>query len=119
MGPIGRGALPAAVEGAGDEGRGEAVAKRGEEGWEDGLDEWRRGEEGAKPGRGDGSREPSYPSFLMRETDLLVGGAEERGLLEADVSPDEEHLLMDCCDLCCSAATRCLVGPAMVEGVGE
>lgn len=56
---------------------------------------------------------------MMRETDLLVGGAEERGLLEAEVSPEEEPLLVDCWDFCCCSATRCLDGPAMMEGVGE
>jgi hypothetical protein len=46
--------------------------------------------------------------------DLLVGGAEERGLLEAEVSPDEEPLWDSRC-FCCSSATRCLGGPAMVK----
>ena len=45
---------------------------------------------------------------------FLLLGADERGLLEVEVSPDED----DWRCFCCSAAARCLVGPAMVVAVG-
>jgi hypothetical protein len=45
--------------------------------------------------------------------DLFVGGAEDCGLLEAEVPPEEEPL-WDSRWCCCSAATRFL-GPPMVK----
>jgi hypothetical protein len=51
--------------------------------------------------------------------DLLVGGAEDCGLLEAEVPPEEEPW-WDSRWCCCSAATRFL-GPPMVKlgGLGS
>lgn len=45
---------------------------------------------------------------------FLLLGADERGLLDVEVSPDDEPLPDSRC-FSCSAATRCFGGPAMVK----
>ena len=114
---MGRGRLGggAEVDGAGEvERAGEAGVWRGEAGWEEG----RRGEGGPEPGRGDESREPSYPSLpRTREMALTVGGADEAGLLELDVAPEVEDPLLDG-RFDCWSATRFLAGPAMMTVLG-
>jgi len=47
---------------------------------------------------------------------FTVGGADEAGLLELDVAPEEEDPLLD--GRCCWLATRFLEGPAMLMMVG-
>lgn len=41
-----------------------------------------------------------HPHSSQR-SDLLVGGAEERSFLEAEVSLEEKSLLVDCWEFCC------------------
>jgi len=112
-----RGGGAATVDGAGEvereDARGAAGVWRGEAGCED---DW-RGEGGPEPGRGEESREPSYPSFLRtRGMALTVGGADEAGLLELDVAPEDEDPSLY--GRCCWLATRFLAGPAMMMTVG-
>ena len=66
--------------------RGELSAIRGVPG----AEPWT--EDGREDGRGDWSREPSYPSAAMRLlTRLLDGGlAEDWALLEPEVRPEED-----------------------------
>jgi hypothetical protein len=49
---------------------------------------------------------------------FTVGGADEAGLLEFEVAPEDEEPLLDrrCC-FCCWSATRFLGGPAMMMAV--